>query len=496
MTKTTFRKKEEPVAPEVITSEADPRLRHAPEGGEDQMRRMQVRPMRTAPEAGRPGARAQVQPHQQTPSRTAEAASRPMSAKDLIVGIGEVALVATMLPLVIVGSLSGCGPAEAAPTPSPPAQSSQIPAPPASSSASPQTRPAPRNEDLHWFPAFIVRNGQLADVSVGYTDETMPQGLQTYPWAGGAPQIPQGARDEGRTSVNQGVDFSRFFFRDSVFGPLVGNDVFFAFPGSDSGGSQGGVGGYRILGPDGREMAACFEGCPEYQQAISLGAQGGGHVIFHELLHDAWGSVLSDDQRSGFLANARTFFNALGSDWRSDALIGAIYRGIYYTSPEAGNTDSYSNVSFTPLQQSSAELDAWAAERLGPLDQATRDSIKGGIAAFLRIHSDIFFDRTYRASDDDRANFLNVEGFTYTAAGAGNLLQEVYEGKALSGSRWLPQFLSGAHRTLLREELVDQLAEHGGGYFDSAERFAQLRPYLADFASWMVSRHPELQQFR
>ncbi|MFH0884964.1 MAG: hypothetical protein V1861_04600 [Candidatus Micrarchaeota archaeon] len=404
-----------------------------------------------------------------------------------------------LLPLTI----QGCGPApetttgmqrsvSAAPTTTAPAPPGQREAPP----------PQRQYEARWWWPAYVVRNGQLTDVSLGYPEEfwPFPPEVQRYE----SPDlIPQRVREDGRRTVADALAFSSFALGDSAYQAVAADTIM--FPVQGPGGSiSWGVGGFRIVDMAGQQGVACYEGCPEYGHTITFRMGGAGdwqtgRVILHEMLHHEYNS-LSTSSQEAFQRHTRLFLNAAGSDWRMDQTLNAIWYGAYSTGPgendtkwvEGVNPNDISGGTFRPLSYADDELNTWAAARLGTMDSQTRERVTAAIKAFLRIQTYIMGGAGYAPSEADRDGYVIGEGFPRFGANYG-AIGDLQGGRPVTSFSNMPAFMAPEYREIMRGNVIDATVNHGEGYFDSPERFTnELVPLLRDFVGWMGQRHPEI----
>ena len=364
-----------------------------------------------------------------------------------------------------------------------------------------------------WWPAHIItfEGGEeiLHNVSLKFNDT----GLEIWEMEGGYPSeesIPEELKEENGEVLRSVLDYSKFFFEDDAYTSILPNNIFLVVSGTDYGGKfLNGAFGFRMESTEEGYTANCFEACPEYQM-LALKSSG-GNVVFHELLHDAWHSYLSQEQRVNFAQKARLFFNVLGDTWQDDQLVGAIWHGQYHN-PE--NPDELLNLPFEGELEGS-ELDNWAEENLSAeIDETEKERIKNMLKAYFRMHSTMMFGRTYGMSKAGRNGFDDTEmsqeeaeqeaqentggyivkeGFTFMCANypvLNDLLEHPYSTKP----NLMPSFMVSSYYGVVKGEHLNNLNVPGYGYFTSESNFEDFSQYIVDFANWMREEYPELNE--
>lgn len=301
-------------------------------------------------------------------------------------------------------------------------------------------------------------------------------------------EIPQEMRDEGRALIEEVADYTKFFFKDDVYTIITENNII-SF-------SEGGGGGYgeeprwfRLFDQDGKQIASCIDGCPTYD-TLSLG-QENPRVAFHELLHDAWFTYLNEQEKVQLSDNLKLFFNAVGANWQTEELIGAIWTSVKHSNPNSLNETQ--TLSFENHLQG-LELDDWANETLSDsgLSESQINYLKQTIKAYFEIRSSITFTRTYGFSEQDRDNFVVIEGFAYLGANA-DVLDEIYTGSGFQNQRVIPAFMRSGYATIIKDEELTKMIYSGFGHFYSTDNFNNFIPHLESFVNWMKNKYPELQ---
>jgi hypothetical protein len=397
-----------------------------------------------------------------------------------------------LLPL----SVAGCGPAPEMAEISPQQKSGTPSASPTASTETPKKDYKPD----YWWPGFVLRNGKMTDVSLGFPKEFFPPDLTQYD---SPDKIPQDMRKDAEKTTADAIGFSKFALKDSAYGAIAPVTVFFPFVGSGGGSTNYGVGGFELVDANGKVVAACFEGCPEYQDEIFYSMGSGsmgydtGRVVLHEMLHHAYW-LISDEERTRFGDFAHTFLNATGSSWRDDEVVQAIYYGAYDTGPDTSawlkgvDPKDISNGAFKPIAYSDAELDAWATQKFGSSSTTEATNAKAAIKSYMDIHSSVMGAQGYKESDADRDGYVIIEGFPRFGANYGPM-GTLYDGKPSSTQSRMPAFMGPLYKSVMKDDIVDQTVAHGGGYFDAKDKFNnEFTPLLSDFISWMKQQHPEL----
>jgi len=384
-----------------------------------------------------------------------------------VLGIQNAQLALRLAPLAIV---TGCGPLEEPHRP--PSPNQEIPK-------------IPVKEAKYWWPAYVVIGGTLKDVSLGFTEESKPYDASKM--FSSPDNIPQEMRKKGRDAIVKALDFSKFFLKDDVFDRTVKDNVFFPVQGITSGGwIVWAATGFRMVGPGGEEIAACYEGCPEYKQMVHFPIETGTAVL-HELFHDSW-SILTDSDKKQFTKKVIEFYNAYAQNWRQDELLSNLWGA---GRPDPNNPDQTIPFGFKQWLMG-PELDDWANTRLTALDDDSKIRVKQAIREYLHIFSDIVDLRTHGTSEKDRAGFLVGEGYAYMGANFG-LMKQIYNGQTTTEQKSIPAFISPTYRKILKDELIDQLTTDGSGYFTDLKKFYEFKSYLRDFVDYMIARYPELQ---
>ncbi|MCI0503990.1 hypothetical protein L0Y65_04730 [Candidatus Micrarchaeota archaeon] len=398
--------------------------------------------------------------------------------------IKRAARAALYILLAPVALLSGCG-GEEFPRAAQPDSGPRRPSPDARIAPQADVMP-PKGQQLYWWPGYVIRDGKAVDVSLGFYEVYFLQ--KSY---ASAADIPQSARDAGRAGLQNAVDFASFFLKDGCGNAIIGNNVFlYSREGWEAGGGyNAGLMGFRVVDAGGEEVAACFQKCPTHDEVVMR--PGNEKVLFHELLHDAWDSHLTEDQRQDFGAMARTFFNAAGSTQQADERIGAIWNGFYHGGP-IGSPQTVP-LGFQPFL-TGGELDAWANEVLAPsgLSADEINKIKLALRAYFEIHSGVTFGRTRGYSDAERDTFIVQEGFAFLGAHY-PVLDELYGLGATGAVRRIPYFMQRSYSPLIRDERLAHMMYRGYGHFVSEGSLRAFAPHVASFVQWMAEHYPALE---
>ena len=396
----------------------------------------------------------------------------------------KVAKIALYIVLAPVALLSGCGGEEVTVPKQPPAAAipKQIPAPQVPQITTIPKTQNPKPETLYWWPGYIIKNGEITDVSLGFKDVYYLD--KTYTSSN---SVPQQVRDANKPSLKKALDFSSFFFEKAVFDDVSINNVF-VFPRQDweaSGGYNSGLMGYRMADIKGQTMATCFEKCPTYDEVVMK--PGAEKVLFHELLHDVWDTKLSAETKNAFAARSRLFFNAVGDTAQAEELIGAIWNGVYHSGSVANTKD----LSFKGLLPN--ELNNWAIEKLASSGLASTDvdKIKKSISAYLQIRSSITFGRTFGYTQSERDTFIVEEGFAFFGANY-PVLEELYNSAPPTNIRFIPGFMKLDYSGVIKAENLNHMMYLGYGYFTTEDNFKAFIPYIDSFVNWMKNKYPEL----
>lgn len=395
--------------------------------------------------------------------------------------IRTVARAALYILLAPVALLSGCG-GEGPPAVRQPDSGARAPAPREDARTSPDAG-VRQSQPLYWWPGYMFKDGKTVDVSLGFYDVYYLQ--KSYP---SKESIPQSARDARRSALQGAMDFSSFFLRDECGDAILGNNVFMYSRENweAAGGYNSGLMGFRVLGAGGAEVAACFQGCPAYDE-VTL-RPGNEKVLFHELLHDAWDTHLTEAQRQEFASMARLFFNAAGPGQTADERVGAIWSGFYH----AGTGGQTISLGFAP-RLGGPELDEWAAATLAPAGFSADEinKIKLAMRAYFEICSGVTFGRTRGYTEAERDTFIVQEGFAFLGAHY-PVLDELYGLGATGAVRRIPYFMQGSYSPLIRDERLAHMMYRGYGHFVSEESFRAFAPHVASFVQWMSSHYPAL----
>ncbi len=406
-------------------------------------------------------------------------------AKMIAKKVAEAALILVLSPVAIV---SGCSPTDTGPPGWREDAGKEDEGDAGVVKDAGQTDAGPK-EKLEWWPGYLYdpKVAKLSDVSLGFKEGQTYLCQLTGCFASEG-EIPQSIRDEKRATVSGAIEYSDFFLKKEVFNSIIGNNVVTVFPGNwgDSGGYGDKATGFKMLNKNGEVIANCFDGCSQYNE-VSIRPDVGNVVFFHELLHDVWGTWLSDEGKREFQSNARLFFNAVGNDYATDRSVRAIWIAAY--SNESGETV---DLPFYP-GLAGRELNDWGRETgvQDAMDQAGFTGLKSAMAAYFEIWEHAINTRTKDLTAEQRDYYLYGEGFPHIAA-SDQALDELYNGAEQKATRPIPAFMKGTYSAIMNEEHVDALANPGSGYFETAESFATLAPYLQSFVDWMKAKYPEI----
>lgn len=388
----------------------------------------------------------------------------------------KAAKVAIMVPFASLSvlSLAGCAPHEPAPKPIKPRE-------PFIPSARPGTRGAtPVREQLLWWPAYLMKDGKLIEVSLGFEKDTLlfdPAAMYASKEA-----IPQSKRDEMRTKIEAIVAYTKIFFTDAAANQLLEGLFFMQRPNQlgNAAGTFGGINPASVLDPNGAEVVNCSVTTTVCQVVTYYGdGTNAGKVLFHEFLHLAF-SRLTPDEVNIFKAQSTAFFNVYGSTAEADRIFNNLSSGVYNSgeTPNPYRTDQW--------------VENWArnSSMFQELTDDERYNIIFSIQQYIKVRSGITGGKTENTTPEQRAAFTWYEAFAYMGANF-PILDTFAQGGTPYGTRLVPQYMDWAYKRIgLRDEVVTQLVNWR---FKSEEEFQKIIPYINAFVDYALGFFPELK---
>lgn len=362
-----------------------------------------------------------------------------------------------------------------------------------------------------WVPAHMWENGEPRRVLLGV--ESGSRYCNTHECFDSPQAIGEEVWEEQATVIRSVMEYPRFFFREDVFDEISGNNLFSIMPADWplGGALMGKVMGYLLAEKDGQVFANCIDTCVETdteghcqqyepidekcQDMDTLSfKETGSRVVFHELLHDAWFSHFTEDDRDYFRGNARVFFNTLGDSWQTDQLTCAIWRGQYYD-PDILDEQVLIDLPFESNLEG-PELGMWASEALPDMDEAEAEQLKNAMKQYFRTFEYVVGPRTRGRTYEQRDGFISIEGFAYIGANYG-VLDDFFEHPETIASRepkLMPSFMGASYAKVIKPEYLEGLDYAGFGYFTSADAFREFSEYIRSFSAWMREKYPQLNE--
>ena len=319
-----------------------------------------------------------------------------------------------------------------------------------------------------------------------YPPSTDPQ----YAFAS-AEEIPPQMRTEARPHLENLLDFMAFFIKPEVYNLIMEDNIFTLLAPEDEGRMAGFYSSnpwtFRLTSIEGKELACCFEGCPEFD--LVGFSQNSAGVLYHEALHDVWGSYLSEEEQTQFEEKLRLYFSIAGESVQGDELVGAIWNGYRHTDPK--NPAKIEGLGFISHLEG-PELDEWAHEELSGRSTSDISAIQQAIRDYMQMRSTVAFARTLGFTDDQRNAWVVGEGFAYIGTNYYNGLNELYNRSGSPTSRYIPSFMQSDYAILLNGPPLESMINDAGGHFATVENFQNFIPHVESFIDWMKVRYPSL----
>jgi len=400
--------------------------------------------------------------------------------------LGRTVIGRAILPLLIVGNVSGCGPDGEGtmhmiypPSEEPEPQPATTPeeTPPEQVSAEPQL------QLTRWWAGVMMRGGSLEPVYLGY-DETIPYCCVDYDMMyGSREEVPADYPGRVQAAIEPVVSGIRRLFSPDVADALLEGMVLYEKPLRDNPGAGGlsSVGPSAVIDENGQQIMECASqgsNCTFASFRIGYDAS----VFYHEFFHQFRNNAVSEEDLEAFSEQTTEFFNVYGDNPQSDRFFEALLSGFL-----PGQD--------TQLFNPNTIVRDWANETMPDLGTTRSQSIQWSISTYLRIRNTLCQHTTNAAysTSEGRAALLADEAFAYLGCNYG-IIPSFLAGEPQNDEyRDLPSYMAWIYRGAgLSEDYVDSIAS-GGDYFRSRELFQELIPYIESFSDYMRSRYPELE---
>jgi len=381
---------------------------------------------------------------------------------------------------------AACGPVPPQTETLPPQPSATAPptaAPTGSAPAQEAGAPTQTQQVKYWWPGFIMKNGQLITVYMGYGDDTFYDPKDMY---ASKDAIPQASVGQMKTQIQNLTGYMKQFFSDpATVDKALEGFILMKRPtpnqlpnGTIAAGNYGGTNPIVVVDSDGNVLQE-YAGGGKMMDYNQEGAAAGG-VLFHEYFHLVWDN-LPQAEKDSFKTKASLFFNAYGDTSESDAFFPLLLTGVI---DPALNGHSSFNLGSALL--------VWSDENLpSNMSDAEKQYIRFAIQEYVRIHTNIVDGRTKGLDSSDRSAFIGYETFAYMGANYDVLDAIANQGTPTQGL--LPWYMNPPYSSMgLRSNVVDALSNSGAGYFTSEEKFKELIPHIKSFVDWMKVLYPEL----
>ena len=347
-----------------------------------------------------------------------------------------------------------------------------------------------------WAPAFIIQGSEIIDTSIAFIPKTGTslEGSSFHGLATSRESIPEQARQTGRVYLNRSLYSVHSLFKREVYDFLVENNIFSfkSLPEHTGGFFSRSPAGIKVVDSEGNLIACCIRNCidkdfiPLYMPSGSFSDSEAYRAIsFHELLHDAWYSYLTEEQKARFNELVYLLFNVVGDTWQTDQLLRAIVYDEYFdVNGELVKLPIYpENPDWTNIRN---HIEEWIEEiglRNSLLTDQEIDELKDTIHYYLMLRSQILDSpKTYNVEErEGRSEFITIEGFAHLAEISANDVLYGY------GRFSLPGILAGSYGTILDEGVLNQITSQNR-YFVSVEQFNILAGYIQDFVAWVIPR--------
>jgi hypothetical protein len=334
----------------------------------------------------------------------------------------------------------------------------------------PDAGPVSQQLVKYWWPGFMMKNGQLVPVYLGYGEDTFYNKSDLYPYK---ERITAVKKITMRGQIDGVLNYSNVFFTDKKMPELLDGYIIMKFPGSAP--FSGGVGGTNcvmVVDGNGAELPQFSGGA----NVVSYANNNNGGVLFHEFLHIAFDKMSPSDIGT-FKQQATAFFNAYDDNASTDRL---------YPLLLGGNNGSF---------VLSSAVRYWAQNNIANLSPAEQQTIMDGLRYYINIHANVVDGKTKDMTPDLRSGFINFE--TFAPMGAYYpALDAIAQGRPVPyEDRHIPAHMDWFYMKagLKDDPFNNTLTNTGAGFFTSDDQFKQFTPYLKSFVDWMLNLYPALK---
>lgn len=402
--------------------------------------------------------------------------------------IGRTVIGRAILPLLVLGNVSGCGPdgEGTAGTAFPPTDEPEPQQVPPEETPPEQVPAEPQLNLTRWWPGIMMRNGRLEHVYLGY-DESVPYCCVDYDMMYGSREdVPPDSFSAAQTATDSLLSYMGRIFDAQTVGALLEGIVFLEKPLRDnpSAGSLGSAGATVIVDENGNQIQQCVDGVMSNQSCVfaHFSAGNSGDSLLHEMFHRFLQMFVSDEDLQVFYEQTNEFFNVYGNTPQTDRFLEAIL---------IGAPPGQENQSFNP----NTIFRNWASEAMPEMGSMASERIQWGVHAYLRMRYTLCV-QTYNErynTPDGRTALLGEEAFAYLGCNY-SLLGTFMAGEPENPENTnLPTYMSWIFRgTGISDDYVDYLTS-GGEYFTNRERFQTLIPYIESFCDYVRERYPEFE---
>jgi hypothetical protein len=338
---------------------------------------------------------------------------------------------------------------------------------------SPDAGPVINPAVKYWWPGFLMQNGQLAPIYMGFGDDTFYDKNDLYP---SRDSIPADAVQTMQTQIDGMLGYSSTFFIDKKLPALLDGRIIMRYPSAAQ--IAGGVGATNpvmVVDGNGTELPQFAGGA----DVAMYTKQTNPAVLFHEFLHLAFDKLGASDVET-FKQQALAFFNAYDDKPETYRLYPLLLNG---------------GVTYHQMFSLQSALNYWAENNLGDLKPADRQNVITGLLQYITIHASTIGRQTDKMTPEQRTGFLYYEAFAYMGAYY-PALDAIVQGQAVPyEDRHVPAHMGWiyAKAGLKDDPFSITLANTGGGFFVSDDKFKEFVPYVKSFVDWMLNLYPELK---
>ena len=322
----------------------------------------------------------------------------------------------------------------------------------------------------YWPGQVLEKNGAVADVTLGFDEDYKQKKEYETEYFKTAQSIPEDFRSRHRKLIQDGIGHAKKYFISDIFENLVENNVFSVDDALNINADKK-ASGMFLSNPDGLivfdqngELGPSRLRSP--YDRILVNSESKTSTMFHEILHDAWYSILENRVQNEFSEKSVFLFSVAGDSLAADSLFSCLEIGQYY---------DFNAKKLQRIPIKGCSIMDWGLEHRVLYDEFD------AVSRYLRMRAKAsHYNETYQewGKSLSRNEVMAIESFAFLPSEPGV---------------GVPAFMASAYNAVMEKNMLGAVTLKGK-YFSDEESFRNLIPHIMDYVDFAKARCPELNK--